>query len=524
MERFIVVAALAALTVAGFVWFPGHTYLYQDTQIWVPVMEWMADHNTLAHDLLIDAAHMRLTFYDDLAIGLKRLTGADFQTVLQGLQLVCRFAGLAGVFLLARAASLAPAWSVVAAALYGMGTFIVGPSVMAVELEPVPRGFAIPLTLLGLGWIARDRERWGGIALAVAFLFHAPAVWPVLLVRPFRKKLLLPLAAAALVLVLSAMLARSSHMNPLFGAVTPAHEELQRLRAAYNWLETWASRYLAQYFWLALIAAAAYWRVRWELPESVRPYFKWLPVLGLACVPVSYVLLEKLKWNLIPQVQPMRTLLYTTLVAVILCSLAGLRAASRGRWWEAPVWLMLPLLAPLSPDLSKGPYLIPAALAVALTALVWAGSRWAGFAPVAAAAACAALIFVPVSWAKVKNYPALETAELTSLIEWARASTSPDATFVFRDYGRRDPNHPGLFRSRALRSLFVDFKGGGQVNYYEQWSYEWWRRWQMLEKPFTPGEAAQWRAEKVDYLIFKKAPEGEVPVYSNNGYTVVAVP
>lgn len=524
MERFWIVAALAALTVAGFVWFPGHTYLYQDTQIWVPVMEWMADHRVLDRDLLVEAAHMRLTFYDDLAINLKRITGAGFEPILQTVQLLFRFAGLAGVFLLARSTALSIPLALVAAALFGMGATIVGPSVLSVEFEPVPRGFAFPLALLGLGCLAQQRERLGGWAIGGGFLFHAPAVWPLLLIPPWRKRVLVPVAVTGLVLALSAMLAQSSQLNPFFGQVSPAHEELQRMRASYNWITVWAHRFLSQHLWLAVIATAAYWRIRWDLPAAVRPYGKWLPWVGVVCVPFSYVLLEKFKWNLLPQVQPMRALLYTTALAVILCSIAGLRAAQKGRWWEAPLWLVLPCLVPLSPDLSKGPYGIPVALACGVAALALSTRWWPALAPVAAAAICVGLVALPLTWAKVKNYPTLETPELEELITWAQAHSGPQDLFVFRDYGRSDPNHPGIFRSRALRSLWVDFKGGGQVNYYEKWSFEWWRRWQLVEKPFRPDEWEQWQNEKVDYLIFKRAPAGLQPVFANARYAVVPVP
>ena len=524
MQRFWIVAALSALTVAGFVWFPGHTYLYQDTQIWVPVMEWMAGHRVLDRDLLVEAAHMRLTFYDDLAINLKRLTGADFQSILQALQLVFRLAGLAGVFLLARSATLSIALSLMAAALFGMGATIMGPSVLSVELEPVPRGFAFPLALLGLGCIAQHRERAGGLAIAGGFLFHAPAIWPVLLIPPWRKKVWAPVAVAGMILAVSAALAQSSQLNPFFGAVSPAHEELQRMRASYNWITVWAPIYLSQHIWLTLIAAAAYSRIRWDLPEAIRPYLKWLPWLGLACVPVSYVLLEKFKWNLMPQVQPMRALLYTTALAVILCSIAGLRAAAKGHWWEAPVWLVLPCLIPLSPDLSRGPYWIPLALALGVAALALATRRWPQLAPVAVVAVGLALVALPLTWAKVRNYRKLETPELEQLITWARVHTGPRSLFVFRDYGRNDPNHPGIFRGRALRPLWVDFKGGGQVNYYEKWSFEWWRRWRLVEKPFAAEEWDQWRREQVDYLIFQRLPADVTPVFANARYAVVAVP
>jgi hypothetical protein len=524
MQRLWIATALAALTIAGFVWFPGHAYLFQDTQIWVPVMEWVHDPSLLANDLLVGAAHLRMTFYDDLAIHLKRVTGADFETILQGAQLVFRFCALAGVFLIARAAGLTDLLAVLAAAVFGMGTFIVGPSVMMIEYEPVPRGFAFSLALLGLGLLAHQREDRAGWVLAGGFLFHAPAVWPALVIRPFRLALLKPLAAAALLLALAAMLAQSSAMNPLFGALSPEHEKLQRMRGSYNWLDSWYQRFLWQYVWMALIATIAYLRLRQSLPETIRPYFLWLPWIGLLCVPASYLLLDKLKWNLIPQVQPMRTLLYTTAVAILLCAIAGLKAAWEGRWWEAPLWLYLPCLLAMSPDWNVGPYKVPRLLALGLAAGIWAAGRWRRTAPVVVALACASLIYVPLAYTKAKAIPAWNSPELDALSAWARANTKQDQVFVFRDYGRRDPNHPGIFRSRALRALWVDYKGGGQVNYYEDWALEWWRRWQIVEKPFAPEEWEQWRREKVSYLVFQKPPPDLPLAFSNRRFAVVAVP
>jgi len=524
MQRLWIVAALAALTIAGFVWFPGHAYLLQDTQIWVPVMEWVYNPAVLANDLLVQAAHLRMTFYDDVAIGLKRVTDADFEVILQGWQLLFRFAALTGVFLLARACGLNAMLAVLAAGIFGMGTFIMGPSVMVVEYEPVPRGFAFSLVLLALGLMAHKREALGGAALAAGFLFHAPAVWPALLIRPWRAAIWRPLAAAGVMIALAAALAQSSAMNPLFGTLSAEHEMLQRLRAAYNWLDTWRNRFLWQHVWMAVIATVAFWRLRSHLPAVVKPYLLWLPWIGLACVPVSYLLLEKLKWNLIPQVQPMRALLYTTVVAVLLCTIAGLRAAWEGRWWEAPVWLYLPCLLTASPDWNAGPYLVPRLFALGLAAGIWAAGRWRAAAPALVALACVSLIYVPLAHTKAKVIPHWNSPELDELVAWARTNTKPEQVFVFRDYTRRDPTHPGIFRARALRPLWVDYKGGGQVNYYQAWAYEWWRRWQLVEKPFAPEEWEQWRREKVAFLIFKRAPEGVPVLFRNAKFAVVAVP
>jgi hypothetical protein len=38
MKRPWVAAAVAALALATFFWFPGHTWLHQDTQIYIPIL------------------------------------------------------------------------------------------------------------------------------------------------------------------------------------------------------------------------------------------------------------------------------------------------------------------------------------------------------------------------------------------------------------------------------------------------------------------------------------------------------
>lgn len=518
MRRLWTAAVLAVYLWLGWEFLPGHAYLAQDTQIWIPVMEWVYDRQVLARDFLTEAAHLRLTFFDDLAINLRRLIGLGFEPVLQALQLLFRFAGLAGVYLLGRGAKLEPPLALMMAALFGMGTFIMGPSVISIELEPVPRGFAIPLTLLALGLLAVKHERWSGVAVAAGFGFHAPAVWPLLLVRPWRKAWIVPVALTAVLLALAAAFAQSSQMNPFFGRLSPEHEQLQQMRAAYNWISLWYQRYLAQHVLVGLIGLAAFWRAREAWPRAVKPYLLFLPLIGLATVPLSWLLLEKLKWNLMPQVQPMRALLFTTVIALLCCSVAGLRAAAKNHWWEAPFWLFLPCLLPLSPDWRTGPYAMPVYLALGVTFLAWVASRFRALAPVAALAAGLALASPGI--VKPRNVE-LVTPEFQQLIDWARRETPRDAVFLFRDFRRGGPNLPGVFRARALRAIWVDWKGGGQVNYYEGWAREWWRRWQMVEAPVRAGEIDQWRREGIDYLVVRGEVDGAI--YRSGRYTVVKV-
>ena len=108
--------------------------------------------------------------------------------------------------------------------------------------------------------------------------------------------------------------------------------------------------------------------------------------------------------------------------------------------------------------------------------------RWSAAAM--ATVAIAGFFLVPTIGA-VRLYPRLHTPQLAQLSAWARASTPRDAVFLFADAGRQ--LQPGIFRSEALRAVYVDWKGGGQVNYLSDLGVEWWARWQqVLAAPFDP--------------------------------------
>jgi hypothetical protein len=46
------VCALLLLTGAGFILFPGHSYLYSDTQIYVPIIERLRNPLVLGNDIM----------------------------------------------------------------------------------------------------------------------------------------------------------------------------------------------------------------------------------------------------------------------------------------------------------------------------------------------------------------------------------------------------------------------------------------------------------------------------------------
>ena len=93
--------ALVALTAIGFLYFPGHTYLQSDTQIYVPILERLNDRSLFQDEIIAQKPHVSFTIYDEAALGLRRLTGWGFRDVLALQQIVFRFAALTGVYLMA---------------------------------------------------------------------------------------------------------------------------------------------------------------------------------------------------------------------------------------------------------------------------------------------------------------------------------------------------------------------------------------------------------------------------------------
>ncbi len=203
-------------------------------------------------------------------------------------------------------------------------------------------------------------------------------------------------------------------------------------------------------------------------------------------MPLSWLLLEHAKWALIPQIQPLRVLLFVPLMAQIFTAAAGVTAAKNRRFGEAAIWFVLSYLVPLPLEWR------PVAVAVLLGALAVIAARRA---PVLG---LAAFFAIPVLGGVV-NYPRLHTPDLAQLSNWARTSTPRDAVFLFPDAGHGLA--PGIFRAEALRAVYVDWKGGGQINYLKALGEDWWFRWQQtLGAGFKAGDLPRYEALGIEYI------------------------
>jgi hypothetical protein len=527
LARLATGSAIFGLALLTFFQFPGHTWLQQDTQIYGPILEHLRDPSALDRDLVVEYPHVSFTLYDEVALGLRRVTGLDFEHVLGAEQIVCRAMGIWGVYLIATAAGLDLWAALLAACIFSLGAMIAGPQVLTFEYEPTPRALSIPLVFCALGLVSHNRYGAAGIAASAAFLIHAPTSAPFWIVLLYISRgqwrrtspAWIALGCGAVILAVAA------HLQPVlreqqefFTRLTPQQEAVQRMRTAYNWISIWWAGLAPQYVVLYGLSVLALWRVKRYLTPELVAFAVILPAMGLLSMPISYLLLEQLKWSLVPQLQPMRTLLFITAFTVILGSIAALKAP---RLAEAAAWFALLFYVPLHVALFDPPTLRTVLTAVGLGAFAASALRLPRQALLIAGVLA---FFIIPGIGRVSNYPDLHTPEIADLSRWARDNTPRAAMFLFPDAAHAV--YPGIFRVEASRAVYVDWKSGGQVNYLKDFAEEWRTRWDLVNRTgYGADSIPHYRSVGVDYLVLQgghKIP-GIDPVYWNSLYAVYRI-
>jgi hypothetical protein len=159
-----------------------------------------------------------------------------------------------------------------------------------------------------------------------------------------------------------------------------------------------------------------------------------------------------------------------------------------------------------------------------LAALAASAARWTGSHRLAATAAAGLALIGPfylftTGQGRVTNYRDLDQPEIRDLAGWARANTPKEAVFLFPDADQA--LYPGFFRAYSLRNVYVDWKGGGQVNLLREFAVEWWERWQRAAKG---RELAYYASFGVNYVVFQKAraPRDATPVWQGSQFAAFA--
>ena len=164
--------------------------------------------------------HVSFTLYDETALSLHRLTRLSFEHVLTGQQFLYRALGLIGIYLFATAAGLHPLMAWLTTAVLSLGANVMGPAVLVMEYEPVPRGFALPFVIFSLAMVARGELRWAAVAATIGFAFHPPTTFAYAailgLVLLWRKDLLALglLAIGPLLIVITILIQPAAPRDP----------------------------------------------------------------------------------------------------------------------------------------------------------------------------------------------------------------------------------------------------------------------------------------------------------------------
>ena len=285
------------------------------------------------------------------------------------------------------------------------------------------------------------------------------------------------------------------------------------MRTAYVWISAWPAATIVHHLLILAVLVAAFARMRQAVGVELRVLLVGLAALGLLTMPLSWLLLEQLHWGLVPQVQPMRALLFLTFGMQFFTAAAGARAIAARRPRRSLRLVRLRLYASAATGPHRTLRLEPRGTRAR------AGGRHRARRSSAGARRSGCRFLRDPVLGGVVNYPRLHTPDLAQLSAWARANTSPDAVFVFPDVDRGLA--PGIFRSEALRAVYVDWKGGGQVNYLKDLGEQWWFRWRQIRK-FEPGDLPQYAASGITLCSPARAPP-RVPQFQNSSYVVYQI-
>ena len=525
-----VCALLLLLTGLGFVLFPGHTYLYSDSQIYVPIIERLRNPLVLGNDIMATRP-FGFSIYDSVAQLLTAFTPLRLEHALEVQQFIFRALGTAGVFLIAWAMGARTTGAFFIAAVVSIGVPVVGPSLVTVEPEPVPRGFAVASMLFAVGLAANGRFAWAGVMGSVAFLYHpltAVPFWCVAALAVIRKSvrpvILIPLLPAVLLLLIVAHFhAGAAETADLFHRLDASAIALDRRLTPYIFVSEWSPKFYLEFAVQCAIVGLALWRLWGKLDGVQRDFLAGLSIIGVFGIPVSFVMLEVAGFA---QFQPSRAVLLPILISGLLACACAVFAAERGSWLETAAWLFVPILEVTEGKLIT--FFVDAkdiAWSVALLATMllcfWLARRTRGATLVVAG--LLPMVAFPALGLVDNPQRRFHWTEIEQVSSWARENTVEDAVFLFPDSGHN--TLPAVFRARAERALYVDWKSRGQANYFPQFAIDWEKRWRDIREGqwiIQADDFSRLADMKVDYVVVRAehAIPGRDAEFKNSEYVV----
>ncbi len=466
LRSLLLFLSIAAITVLEFTVYPGHTYLAGESQYLVPMMERLHLHGFLSRDLAAINPTLTFTIFDEVTLFLVRTAHQSFERALAVQQLTFRFAGLLGLVFLGLSTRIRPVWSLLFATLISALVQLPGPAISLTGLEPTPFAFSLSLTLLGLGCLAREKPLAAGLFGGIALAYDPPVgmvFWVLvlggLLFRPALRPLLRPTLPA--LLVFSLLLGNAAQLQPGRGEALPAFAhvsnawfDIQSMRTPEVYPLTWGWRIWAFYFLLASAGVLAVTRMRGLLGSSAWLFYSLL-LVGLASLPATTLLFAISHWAWLAAVEPARSLVFTVVSALVVCSAYAVHAWHEGNYRGLA-------------------YLLP-------------------------------VVILPLVFHRPPATPQTEmdAASIDQISSWAQQKTWGGSMFLFPDAGRSPC--PGRFRGEAVRAVYVDWISGNLVKEYPAFAADWYERWQLtMAVPYSPGRLQSLLTLPMEYVVLRR--------------------
>jgi len=478
---------LGLLVVAWFEFqvYPGHSYLQGETQLLVPMLERLDTPGFLSRDLVASNPTLAYTIYDEITQSLHVGVRLSLEQALLAQQVVFRFAGIVGIFLLARALKVAP-WASVNAI-----THLAAPEAFVTNPEATPATFALSLVFLAAGLLVNRNPLLAGLAAGMALLYDpvtAAAFWLVLAaawiadrsLRKFLRPAWLALIIFSLILGnLVQLQAGLGGGQEITARMSAAMLQLTRIRTPWVWVTEWVWTGILSYKFLLVAGLWALARI-WGHADRIT---KWV-TLGLAAsgslsVVAAMILLSQ-RAQFAVEMTPARNLAFSVAISALLCGAAGWHAAQKSKWAESLPWMAIMLATVLNAQVLD-------------------------------------LLHLKVDVAQ-RVQPSLS---VRTLAKWAEQNTWGSSLFQFPDAGKGI--EPGIFRALSKRALWADWQSGVIADYSDRAGQEWWSRWQAnMRQPYAPEELPAMLRLSIDYYVLDRAHElaGVKSVYSNLRYVV----
>ncbi len=522
-----------------FVVYPGHSYLQGPTQATVPMLERLVNPGFLSRDLVATHPNLEYTVYDEATLFMHQAGRVSIQDSLLGQQIASRAAAVLGILLLALAAGLSESLALAVSACVNLGATLAGPHVMVVELESIPRALAWGPLLLAIGLLAREKPLLAGFAAGVALIYEPAVAAPLCLMlllalifdRRLRRLLRPAITVFAVFVLLLANLAQLQpgmvEAQPTFEKISAPFAAVQQFRTPYHWVSLWPRGDMWSYLAIWVCGLWAVARIWAYLNRQARWIFLVLPACGIAGIALSYVLLDRLRWDLVPRVQPAQWLTCTLCLSATACSIAAVKAAQRKKAFETALWLVVPFALPLRAEvldlfrlaqLENVERLSIAVLLAFLGALLLVRFADRRTRAVSLAIPLLAIVLLRLSPSQKRD---VNEQPVAGVAEWVKSNTWGSSMFLFPDLGRS--NEPGLFRARSERSVWVDWNGGALVPTFQSFASVWWDRWQHTMQPEYSVDRLQATLPlPIDYYVLTRAHRlaGVKPVFANEKFLV----